>query len=162
MRAFSERQEALVKSSWEELKENIPQLSLRFFTWISEIAPVAKNMFSFLKDSDEIPQNNPILQIHATKVFKLTYESAIQLREKGVVDVDPTVKYLGSIHIKNGVTDPHFEVVKEALLKTIKEAIGEKWSDELSNAWEIAYDELADVIKKEMKDGILAWSTFCT
>ncbi|OIW01720.1 hypothetical protein TanjilG_05173 [Lupinus angustifolius] len=151
MRAFTERQEALVKNSWEELKENIPQLSVRFFTWISEIAPVAKDMFSFLKDSDEIPQNNPVLQIHATKVFKLTYESAIQLREKGVVAVDPTVKYLGSIHIKNGVLDPHFE-----------EAIGDKWSEELSNAWAIAYDELADVIKKEMKDGILAWSTFCS
>jgi len=39
-------------------------------------------------------------------------------------------------------------VVKEALLKTIKEAVGDKWSDELSSAWEVAYDELAAAIKK--------------
>ncbi|KAK7268481.1 hypothetical protein RIF29_21180 [Crotalaria pallida] len=153
---LSERQEALVKSSWEELKENIPQLSVRFFTWVVEIAPVAKDMFSFLRNRDEIPQNDPILQVHGGKVFKLTYESAIQLREKGVVAADPMVKYLGSIHIKNGVIEPHFEVVKEALLKTIEEALGDKWSEEMSTAWAIAYDGLATAIKKEMKDGIAA------
>jgi hemoglobin-like flavoprotein len=40
--------------------------------------------------------------------------------------------------------------VKEALLKTIKEAVGDKWSEELSVAWETAYDELAVAIIKEM------------
>jgi len=40
------------------------------------------------------------------------------------------------------------KVVKEALLKTIKAAVGDKWSDELSRAWEVAYDELAAAIKK--------------
>ncbi|KAK7356579.1 hypothetical protein VNO80_15854 [Phaseolus coccineus] len=42
------------------------------------------------------------------------------------------------------------EVVKEALLKTIKEAVGNKRNEELSNAWEIAYDEIAAAIKKAM------------
>lgn len=41
-------------------------------------------------------------------------------------------------------------MVKEALLKTIKEVVGDKWSDELSNAWEVAYDGLATAIKKAM------------
>lgn len=39
---------------------------------------------------------------------------------------------------------------KEALLKTIKEATGDKWSEELGEAWSIAYEELAAVIKKAM------------
>jgi len=42
------------------------------------------------------------------------------------------------------------QVVKEALLKTIKESSGDKWSDELSTAWEVAYDALATAIKKAM------------
>jgi hemoglobin-like flavoprotein len=41
-------------------------------------------------------------------------------------------------------------VVKEALLKTIKEAVGDKWSEELSTSWEVAYDGLASAIKKAM------------
>ena len=47
------------------------------------------------------------------------------------------------------------QVVKEALLKTIKEAVGDKWSDELSSAWEVAYDELAAAIKKAFQDLLL-------
>ncbi|OIT04609.1 PREDICTED: non-symbiotic hemoglobin 2 [Nicotiana attenuata] len=148
---FTEKQEAMVKDSWENMKQNIPQLSLRFFSLILEIAPAAKNMFSFLKDSDEIPQNNPKLKAHAVKVFKMTCESAVQLREKGEVVVgETTLKYLGSVHLQKGVIDPHFEVVKEALLRTVKEAMGEKWSEEMKEAWGEAYDQLAAAIKAEM------------
>ncbi|KDP45063.1 hypothetical protein JCGZ_01563 [Jatropha curcas] len=150
---FNEKQEALVKESWEVMKQNIPQHSLRFFSSILEIAPPAKDMFSFLKDSDEIPQNNPKLKVHAVKVFKMTCESAIQLREKGeVVVADTTLKYLGSVHLQKGVLDPHFEVVKEALLRTVKEAVGEKWSEEMASAWSEAYNQLAAAIKAEMKE----------
>ncbi|KAL9422316.1 hypothetical protein AB3S75_034561 [Citrus x aurantiifolia] len=132
---------------------NIPENSLRFFSTVLEIAPAAKGMFSFLRDSDVIPQNNPKLKAHAVKVFKMTRESAIQLREKGKVTVaDTTLKYLGSVHLKNGVLDPHFEVVKEALLRAIKEAVGEKWRDDMNCAWVEAYDQLAAAIKAEMKE----------
>ncbi|GFQ00334.1 non-symbiotic hemoglobin 2 [Phtheirospermum japonicum] len=152
MGSFSEKQEALVKESWDVMKPNISELSLRFFTLILEIAPAAKNMFSFLKDTDEIPQNNPKLKAHAVKVFKMTCESAIQLREKGeVVVADTTLKWLGSVHRQKGVIDPHFEVVKEALLRTVKEAVGEKWSEEMNGAWAEAYHHLASAIKNQMQ-----------
>ncbi|XP_031118497.1 non-symbiotic hemoglobin 2 [Ipomoea triloba] len=148
---FSEKQEALVKDSWQEMKHNIPQLSLRFFTLILEIAPAAKDMFSFLKDSDEVPHNNPKLKSHAIIVFKLTCDSAVQLREKGEVVVSgTTLKHLGAVHIQKGVIEPHFQVVKEALLRTVEEAMGEKWSEEMKEAWAEAYDQLAAAIKAEM------------
>ncbi|PIA43562.1 hypothetical protein AQUCO_01900153v1 [Aquilegia coerulea] len=150
---FTEQQEALVKESWEIMKQNIPELSLQFFTTILEIAPAAKGLFSFLKDTDEVPQNNPKLKAHAVKVFKMTCEAAVQLREKGAVDLpESTLKYLGAVHVKKGVIDPHFEVVKEALLRTIKDGVGEKWSEELCGAWSEAYDQLATAIKTEMKE----------
>ncbi|KAK9265896.1 hypothetical protein L1049_012448 [Liquidambar formosana] len=150
---FTEKEEALVKESWEVLKQNIPQHSLHFFTLILEIVPAAKSMFSYLKDSDEILQNNPKLKAHAVKVFNMTCESAVQLREKGeVVVAENTLKNLGSVHLKSGIIDPHFEVVKEALLRTIKEGVGEKWSEEMGCAWGRAYDQLAAAIKAEMKE----------
>ncbi|EEF27349.1 non-symbiotic hemoglobin, putative, partial [Ricinus communis] len=62
------------------------------------------------------------------------------------------LKYLGSVHVQKGVLDPHFEVVKEALLRTVQEAIGEKWNEEMSGAWGEAYDQLAAAIKSEMKE----------
>nr|BDC53324.1 phytoglobin 1 [Dianthus caryophyllus]BDC53328.1 phytoglobin 1 [Dianthus caryophyllus] len=148
---FTEKEESLVKESWEILKLNIPENSLRFFTIILEIAPAAKDLFSFLRDSEQVPQNNPKLKAHAVKVFKMTCESAIQLRECGEVVVgDSTLKYLGAIHSNSGVVGPHFEVVKEALLKTIQEAVGDKWNQQMSCAWAAAYDQLAAAIKSEM------------
>ncbi|XP_020222838.1 leghemoglobin [Cajanus cajan] len=143
MGGFTEKQEALVNSSYEAFKANIPKHSVVFYTSILEKAPVAKTLFSFLANG--VDPNTPNLTGHAEKLFALTRDSAIQLRAKGVVVADAA---LGSIHAQKGVTDAQFVVVKEALLKTIKEAVGDKWSDELSNAWEVAYDELAAAIKK--------------
>ena len=42
-------------------------------------------------------------------------------------------------------------MVKEALLRTVKEGMGEKWSEEMGNAWTKAYHHLASAIKAEMK-----------
>ncbi|KAK7274941.1 hypothetical protein RIF29_16043 [Crotalaria pallida] len=153
MVAFSEQQAVLVKSSWEEFNSNIPKYTHRFFTLVVEIAPATKDLFSFLKGSNEVPQNNPDLQqAHGVKFFKLVYEAAIQLQDKGEVATDATLKNLGAVHVAKGVIEPYFEVVKKALLETIKEVVGNKWTDELGNAWVVAYDELAIVIKKEMKN----------
>ncbi|KAJ0102310.1 hypothetical protein Patl1_05976 [Pistacia atlantica] len=74
---LTENQEVLVNESWDILKLNIPELSLRFFTTL---------------------------------------------------------------------------VVKEALLRTIKEGVGKKWSEDMGSAWSEAYDQLAAAIKAEMKE----------
>ncbi|KAM4094405.1 hypothetical protein ACB094_06G192900 [Castanea mollissima] len=137
---FTGKQEALVKESWKVMKQNIPEHSLRFFTLILEMAPAVKNMLPFLKDSDEIPQNDPTLKAHAFIVFKM------------VVLRDVLLKHLGSVHLEKGVVDSHFEVGKEALLGTIKEAVGESWSDEMGGAWGEAYDQLAATIKTQMEE----------
>nr|P09187.1 RecName: Full=Leghemoglobin-1; AltName: Full=Leghemoglobin I [Medicago sativa]CAA31750.1 unnamed protein product [Medicago sativa] len=145
--SFTDKQEALVNSSWEAFKQNLPRYSVFFYTVVLEKAPAAKGLFSFLKNSAEV-QDSPQLQAHAEKVFGLVRDSAVQLRATGgVVLGDAT---LGAIHVRKGVVDPHFVVVKEALLKTIKEAAGDKWSEELNTAWEVAYDALATAIKKAM------------
>ncbi|AES96798.1 hypothetical protein MtrunA17_Chr5g0417631 [Medicago truncatula] len=144
---FTENQEALVNSSWEAFKQNLPKYSVLFYTIILDKAPAAKGMFSFLKDSAGV-QDSPKLQAHAEKVFGMVRDSAVQLRVKGEVVLGDAT--LGAIHIQKGVVDPHFVVVKEALLKTIKEVSEDKWSEELNTAWEIAYDGLASAIKKAM------------
>lgn len=38
---------------------------------ILEKVPAAKDMFSFLRDSDGVPQNNLVLEAHAEKVFEM-------------------------------------------------------------------------------------------
>ncbi|KAK9061308.1 hypothetical protein SSX86_018488 [Deinandra increscens subsp. villosa] len=149
---FSEKQEALVKESWEVMKKDIPTLSLYLYTMILEIAPEVKGLFSFLKDTNEIPKNNAKLRAHAVIVFKMVCEAAIQLRGKGEVVISgSTLKLLGSVHLKKGITDPQFEVVKEALIRTVEKGMGERCNEEMKDAWSEAYNHLAAAIKTEMK-----------
>ncbi|RWR75872.1 Hemoglobin 1, GLB1,NSHB1,ATGLB1,HB1 [Cinnamomum micranthum f. kanehirae] len=152
VRAFSEEQEALVVKSWNAMKKDAGELGMKFFLRIFEIAPSAKRLFSFLRDSDIPLEKNPKLKPHAMTVFVMTCESAVQLRKAGRVTVrESTLKDLGATHFKYGVVDEHYEVTKFALLDTIKEAIPDMWSPEMKSAWGEAYDELVAAIKKEMK-----------
>ncbi|KAK7264336.1 hypothetical protein RJT34_31943 [Clitoria ternatea] len=151
-RGFTEEQEALVVKSWNAMKNNSGELSLKFFNKILEIAPAAQQLFSFLKDSKVPLDQNPKLKPHAMAVFVTTCQSAVQLRKAGKITVtESNLKKLGAIHFKAGVAAEHFEVTKLALLETIKEAVPEMWSPEMKNAWEEAHDQLADAIKSEMK-----------
>ncbi|GJN30762.1 hypothetical protein PR202_gb19098 [Eleusine coracana subsp. coracana] len=141
----------------------------------SEIAPSAKQMFSFLRDSNVPLEKNPKLKTHAMSVFLMTCEAAAQLRKAGKITVrETTLKRLGASHLKYGVADAHFEaspttifsrnrdsialltscpqVVRFALLETIKEAVpADMWSPEMNNAWAEAYNQLFAAIKMEMK-----------
>ncbi|GJN14937.1 hypothetical protein PR202_gb01815 [Eleusine coracana subsp. coracana] len=153
---FSEAQEQLVVSSWKAMKkQDTESIALKFFFrfGIFEIAPGAKQMFSFLRDAGDAPlENHPKLKTHAVAVFVMACESATQLRNTGDVKVrEATLKRLGATHVKAGVADAHFEVVKTALLDTIRDAVPDMWTPEMKAAWEEAYDQLAAAIKEEMK-----------
>ncbi|KAL6620543.1 hypothetical protein ACP70R_035682 [Stipagrostis hirtigluma subsp. patula] len=156
---FTERQEELVLSSWKAMKKDAESIALKFFLRIFEIAPGAKQMFPFLRDAgDDAPlENHPKLKSHAVTVFVMACEAATQLRNTGDVTVrEATLKRLGATHVKAGVADAHFEVVKTALLDTIEGAVPGMWSPEMKGAWEEAYDQLAAAIKEEMKKAAAA------
>ncbi|KAJ8450856.1 hypothetical protein Cgig2_032481 [Carnegiea gigantea] len=149
---FTEEQEALVVKSWNIMKKNSAELGLKLFLKVFEIAPTAKKLFSFVRDSDVPLEQNSKLKAHAMSVFVMTCKSAAQLRKAGKVTVgESSLKHLGSLHFKYGVVDEHFEVLRYALLETIKESVPEIWSAEMKNAWTEAFNKLAAAIKAEMK-----------
>ncbi|GJN08582.1 hypothetical protein PR202_ga26520 [Eleusine coracana subsp. coracana] len=167
--SFSEEQEELVLKSWAIMKKDSANLGLRFFLkyaasfpihMIFEIAPSAKNMFPFLRDSDVPLEKNPKLKTHAMSVFVMTCEAAAQLRKAGKITVrDTTLKRLGATHFKalfsrnrDGIVDHFVQVTRFALLETIKEAVpADMWGPDMKNAWTEAYNQLVAAIKLEMK-----------
>lgn len=62
-----------------------------------------------------------------------------------LINHDITISFKLGFHVYNG------QVVKEALLRTVRDGMGEKWSEDMNTAWGVAYDRLADAIKAEMK-----------
>ncbi|URE05777.1 hypothetical protein MUK42_22786 [Musa troglodytarum] len=177
--AFGEEQEALVVRSWNAMRKDAADVALKFFLRclscllpsisvlrhrvagdtacsglgrVFEIAPSAARLFSFLRDSDVPLDKNPKLKYHALSVFTMVCESATQLRKKGTVTVrETTLKKLAGTHLKSGVIDEHFEVVRFALLDTINHAVPAMWCPEMSAAWGEAYDRLVAALKEEMR-----------
>ncbi|OIT28115.1 non-symbiotic hemoglobin 1 [Nicotiana attenuata] len=82
MSSFTEEQEALVVKSWDSMKKNAGEWGLKLFLKIFEIAPSAKKLFSFLKDSNVPLEQNAKLKPHAKSVFVMTCEVEVQLRKE--------------------------------------------------------------------------------
>jgi hemoglobin-like flavoprotein len=148
---YSKESERLVKQSWEVLKKDPQTNGIVFFTKVFEIAPQARPMFSFLRDTSVPFEKNPKVKNHALQVFRMTGDAASQLGDKGAFEIlKPQLQKLAAKHVTTGVADAHFEVVKQALLHAVATGVPEQWSPELELAWGKAYDALATVLKDEM------------
>src|SRR5262249_59793513 len=59
----------------------------------------------------------------------------------------PPLPDLGRRHTRYGVTDRHYETVGAALLWTLEQGLGSKWTPEVKAAWSGAYALLAGVMR---------------
>ena len=65
------------------------------------------------------------------------------------------LKSLGQNHVRYGVKNEYYPVVKEAMLETIPEILGEHYNERVGQAWEMAMDFIIDAMKpKEKKSPI--------
>lgn len=149
--AYTSEQEALVKDTWAILKKDAAHHALALFIMVFEIAPAAKKLFSFLKDSGVPLEKNPKLKAHALQVFVIICEAASSLSKNGAVSTPgSTMKDMAHSHVISGVVDEHYEVVRYSLLKTVQAGLpAEMWNDNVKNAWGDAYDELVLAIKTQ-------------
>ena len=112
------------------------------FRHIFRIAPQALALFSF-KDCaggnvcDELFENK-VLRKHAAKVV-LTVDKAVGLLKK-LDKLIPILVDLGKTHVNYGVEPAHYEVVGEALLATLSDALGDGYTTEVHEAWAAVWD----------------------
>jgi nitric oxide dioxygenase len=71
----------------------------------------------------------------------------------------PMVQQLGVRHRSYGVTDAHYATVGAALLWTLQQGLGERFTPEVQAAWTSAYTLLADTMRAaapEVVEDVLA------
>ena len=61
--------------------------------------------------------------------------------------VIPGVRALGERHVAYGVEEHHYDTVGEALLWTLERGLGDAFTDDVRDAWAIAYTLLAMTMK---------------
>ncbi|CAN0838179.1 Non-symbiotic hemoglobin [Linum grandiflorum] len=81
---FTEEQEGLVVKSWSVMKKDAANLALNFFLKIFEIAPSAKKLFPFLRESDVPVEQNPKLKPHAMSVFLMLFCADLESEDMGL------------------------------------------------------------------------------
>ena len=66
----------------------------------------------------------------------------------------PAVQALGARHAGYGVVDAHYQTVGDALLWTLRQGLGDSFTQEVAAAWSDAYGVLADTMQSVARDSV--------
>ena len=125
---------ALVRSSWQQvlpIKETAAQL---FYGRLFELDPSLRGMFK----GDMVEQGRKLMAMINTVVNSLDKLGPIL----------ETIEEMGRRHVAYGVTEVHYDTVGSALIWTLGQGLGEKFTPAVKDAWAQAYDTLASAMKQ--------------
>mmetsp|Transcript_139084 Transcript_139084/g.242001 ORF Transcript_139084/g.242001 Transcript_139084/m.242001 type:complete len:177 (+) Transcript_139084:95-625(+) len=109
----------------------VETVGVLLFKNIFEIAPEALQLFSFRNEKDLY--ESPALIKHATKVV-LTVDTAVKMLRQ-LEALVPVLEGLALKHVGYGVLPPHYDVVGQALIKTLGAGLGAGFTKQVERAW---------------------------
>ena len=124
----------LLRQTWDEVAAMGADAALLFYARLFEIDPTTRRLFA---EADLTAQSNKLMTALAGVVQGLDHLEILL----------PTLEDLGRRHTGYGVTDAHYDSVGAALLWTLEQAMGARWSAEAELAWADAYGFIADVMR---------------
>lgn len=80
--------------------------------------------------------------------------AAVKTAVDGLGDLDvvgPFLARLGARHLRYGVRHEHFDVVGVALLWTLEQGLGERFTPAVRDAWVAAWDVIAGAMREGMR-----------
>jgi hemoglobin-like flavoprotein len=99
----------------------------------------------FAKHPDLRPLFKHDMRVQGVKLMTMLAMVVYHLHEPG--QVLPAIRDLGIRHAGYGVKLADYDALREALLWTLGQALGEEFSPAAQNAWAVCYDELAGAMK---------------
>jgi len=121
-----------VQSSWKVVEGIAPQAAALFYTNLFEADPTLKSMFK----GDMEAQGKKLMLMIGAAVGKL-----------GELDsLVPILQNLAKRHVSYGVKDAHYDTVGAALLKTLEQGLGPKFTPEVRASWTEVYGLMAKVM----------------
>lgn len=120
----------LIKSSWQAAAANPAVVGELFYGRLFEIAPEVKPMFSRTTVAEQSKKLLTMLSYVIAKLDKLE-------------DIIAEVVKLAQRHRDYGVKEEHYTMVGAALIWTLEKGLGDKWNEELKEAWTTCYITLS-------------------
>lgn len=129
----------LVQSSWEEVAPMAGKLGELFYKRVFELDPSIKELFP----DDERRQGEIFMSMFAGAVEMLFHLDTLE----------PSVRDLGRRHNGYGTRPEHYQTFRVALLWTLERVLGEGFTAEVREAWEVVYDYLARMMQEAQLSG---------
>jgi hemoglobin-like flavoprotein len=85
------------------------------------------------------------MRIQGVKLMAMLAMVVYNLPEPGLVS--PAIRDLAGRHVQYGVKLTDYDALREALLWTLEQALGEDFTPAVREAWVVCYDELAGEMK---------------
>ena len=123
----------LVQDSFAQVAPIAETAAEMFYKRLFELDPSVKPLFK----SDMAVQGRLLMQTIGAAVAGLDDLSALT----------PIVQDLGVRHARYGVQPEHYDTVGEALLWTLGQGLGEKFTPQVRTAWTEVYSLLAQVMQ---------------
>jgi hemoglobin-like flavoprotein len=127
--SMNSEQIKLVQSTFESVRPIAATAAELFYGRLFELDPSLRPLFK----GDIVHQGRMLMSMLSAAVSQLT-------RLDGLV---PIVRKLGARHVAYGVRDHHYATVGAALLWTLEQGLGEKFTLHVREAWTAAYTLLA-------------------
>lgn len=120
----------LIKKSWEVFRTMNPAIPGDvFYSRLFLLNPNLEKLFK------------PSMQAQYTKLIDML--TLIVSRLERIDEVTSEIKELAIRHVEYGVKAKHYTAVGEALLWTLKQGLGNEWTNDLEQAWITCYQTLA-------------------
>jgi hemoglobin-like flavoprotein len=85
------------------------------------------------------------MRVQGVKLMAMLAMVVYNLPEPGLVS--PAIRDLAGRHVQYGVKLTDYDALREALLWTLEQALGEDFTPAVREAWVVCYDELAGEMK---------------
>jgi len=134
---ITDTQISLVQSSFRHVLPIADAAGLLFYERVFTLAPGTRALF----DDDIVPQAERTM-------------AALKTAVDGLGDLDivgPFLVRLGARHVRYGVRPEHFDVVGEALLWTLEQGLGERFTPAVRDAWVAAWGVVAGAMRTGMR-----------
>jgi hemoglobin-like flavoprotein len=130
---MSPQQIDLVQKSFAEVKPIAAAAAGLFYNRLFILDPSLRHMFK----GEMTKQGQMLMSMIGAAVAGL----------RNLETLAPVVRQLGARHVGYGVRTEHYATVGSALLWTLGEGLGEKFTPEVREAWAAAYDLLSEVMQ---------------
>jgi nitric oxide dioxygenase len=129
---MTQQQVYLLQQSWQWVKPIAKEAGFLFYEKLFVAAPGVRHLFK----EDTTEQANKLVVMLGFVVSKLH-------RLEDIID---DVQKLGVRHNQYGAKPEHYDVVGQCLIETLKDGLGNKWNDELQEAWVTAFTILKNAM----------------